>query len=107
MNQSPLQLPPLFQSLVDNRVEVVIVGGFAAVALGVPYVTQDIDLCFNPEPANMQRLAQALAPFHPRLRVEGLSDAESRALPFQLDAATLTQSAILNLQRLRDQEKQK
>jgi hypothetical protein len=59
-----MTLPPLFQRLVDERVDIVLIGGFAAVALGVPYVTQDIDLCFNPEPANVARLARALEPLH-------------------------------------------
>ena len=69
---------------MQEQVEVVIIGGFAAVALGVPYVTQDIDLCYNPESANILRLERALAPFHPRLRVQGLTDEEASLLPFQL-----------------------
>ncbi|MGH2517853.1 MAG: nucleotidyltransferase [Ktedonobacterales bacterium] len=91
-------LPPLFQRLLDEQVEFVIVGGLAAVALGVPYVTNDVDICYNPDPANITRLASALAPLHPRLRVEGLSDEEARLLPFQFDERTLRQSAILTLQ---------
>ncbi|MDQ2742952.1 MAG: hypothetical protein M3Z66_11750 [Chloroflexota bacterium] len=42
MNDEPIG--ELLQRLVAEQVDVVIVGGFAAVALGVPYVTQDIDL---------------------------------------------------------------
>jgi hypothetical protein len=64
----------------------------------VPYVTQDIDLCYNPEPANIARLECALTPLHPRLRVHGLTDEEARMLPFQLDKRTLQQTAILTLQ---------
>lgn len=93
-----MSVPPLFQRLQDEQVEVVLVGGLAAVALGVPYVTQDIDLCYDPDPANIARLARALAPLHPRLRVAGLTDEEARALPFQLDEHTLQQSAMLTLQ---------
>lgn len=70
----------LFERLATARVEVVLVGGLAAVALGVPIVTQDIDLCFNPEPENLARLAQA------------------RMLPFRLDDRTLQRSRILTLQ---------
>ncbi len=38
-----------------------------------------------------------MLPLNPRLRVEGLTDAEARTLPFQLDARTLhnTQSIAL------------
>ena len=85
----------LLRRLAEEQVEFVIIGGFAAVSLGVPYVTQDIDLCYNPESANIARLERALAPLHPRLRVHGLTDEEARALPFQLDRRTLPQTAIL------------
>jgi hypothetical protein len=92
-----LSVPPLLQRLTDEQVEVVLIGGFAAVALGVPYVTQDIDLCYNPDPANIARLSRALTPLHPRLRVQGLTDEEAQALPFVLDERTLQQAAILTL----------
>lgn len=88
----------LFQRLIDEQVEVVIIGGFAAVVLGVPYVTQDIDLCYNPETTNIVRLERALSPLHPRLRVQGLVDEEAAKLPFQLDKRTLQQTSILTLQ---------
>ncbi len=39
----------------------------------------------------------ALVPLHPRLRIEGLTDEEAHALPFQLDQRTLQQTAILTL----------
>jgi hypothetical protein len=93
-----MELPPLFERLEDEHVAVVVVGGLAAIALGVPYVTADVDLCFDPDAANMARLASALAPLHPRLRVEGLSDEEAAALPFHLDERTLRQAGILTLQ---------
>jgi hypothetical protein len=93
-----MDLPPLFQQLADEHVDVVLVGGLAAFALGVPYLTADVDLCFDPEPANVTRLVRALGPLHPRLRVEGLSDEEARALPFELDVRALRQAGILTLQ---------
>ena len=88
----------LFQNLAKEQVEVVVIGGFAAVSLGVPYVTQDIDLCYNPEVANITKLSHALVTLHPRLRVQGLTDEEAQALPFHLDKHTLQQSKILTLQ---------
>lgn len=93
-----MQLPFLFQRLVDEQVDVVIVGGLAAVALGVPYVTNDVDLCYRSTPINITRLAQALAPLHPRLRVEGLTDDQARQLPLTLDERTLQQATMLTLQ---------
>jgi hypothetical protein len=88
----------LLRCLVDEQVAVVIVGGFAAVALGVPCVTQDIDLCYDSNRENLARLTQALLPFHPRHRAEGLSDEQARALPFRLEERMLGQVEILTLQ---------
>ncbi len=75
----------LFEKLAEKHVEVVVIGGFAAVTWGIPYVTQDIDLCFKRSSENIVRLSQALIPLHPRLRVQGLTDEEAQILPFQLD----------------------
>ena len=88
----------LFQKLMEEHVEVVVIGGFAAVTWGIPYITQDVDLCFKPSSENVMRLSQALMPLHPRLRVQGLTDEEAQILPFQLDKQALQQSKILTLQ---------
>ena len=88
----------LLNRLTTEQVDFVLIGGFAAVVLGVPYVTQDIDICYSPEKTNLTRLQRALAPLHPRLRIEGLTDEEAQALPFQLDERMLQQSPILTLQ---------
>ena len=87
----------LFQRLVAEEVAFVVIGGFAAIAHGVPYITQDIDICYNPDPSNIARLERALLPLHPGLRVHGLTDEEARALPFRLDAHALRQSSIMTL----------
>ncbi len=87
----------LLNRLMAEQVDFVLIGGFAAVVLGVPYVTQDIDICYSPEKTNLTRLQRALAPLHPRLRIEGLTDEEAQALPFQLDERMLQQSPILTL----------
>jgi hypothetical protein len=84
--------------LQQAEVEAVLIGGLAAVALGVPYVTNDIDLCYNPDPANLARLVRALSPLHPRLRVARLGDEEARMLPFHWDERTLRDSPNLTLQ---------
>lgn len=87
----------LFQRLHKERASVVIIGGFAAVALGVAYATQDIDICYDPDPENAARIVRALAPLHPRLRVQGLTDIEASVLPFRLDELSLRQTEILTL----------
>ena len=88
---------PLFERVVAEQVEVVLVEGFAAVSLGVPYITQDVDFCYNPTPANLTRLVKALAPLHPRLRVSGMTDEEAAALAFHFDEHAVRQSPMMTL----------
>jgi len=87
----------IFRQLVDGKVDFVLVGGLAAVAQGVVHLTNDVDICYAPDPANLTRLTQALAPLHPRLRVESLTDEQARTLPFQWDARTILATELLTL----------
>lgn len=66
-----------------------LVGGVAARAHGATRATSDIDCVPSTETVNLERLAAALRQLGARLRVAGMSDDEARALPVQLDAATL------------------
>ena len=49
----------VFQLLEKKQVEAVLVGGLAAVAHGAVYMTNDIDLCYDPAPSNLTRLVRA------------------------------------------------
>jgi hypothetical protein len=88
----------VFHLLEKEQVEAVLVGGLAAVAHGAVYMTNDIDLCYSPAPSNLTRLVRALELIHPRLRVEGMTDDQSSALPFQWDERTLLEVELLTLQ---------
>jgi hypothetical protein len=88
----------VFQLFAREEVEAVLIGGLAAVLLGVPIVTGDMDFCYDPALPNLSRLVRALAPLHPRLRVARPADEEARALPFHWDERTLQDSPILTLQ---------
>ena len=46
----------LLKRLIQHHVDFVIVGGYAAVAHGISYLTQDIDVCCSFEPDNLLRL---------------------------------------------------
>jgi len=81
----------LVQALVDADVEFVIIGGWSAILHGSSHTTRDLDLCFSRSRANVQRLVQALAPFHPRLR-----DLPAE-LPFVWDEATLRNGTLFTL----------
>jgi predicted nucleotidyltransferase len=78
-----LQAERLLTALCNAKVEFVVIGGMAAVVQGSAYVTADLDLCYRRQPGNIDRLAEALKSFKPRLR--GISE----AIPFVLDAMTL------------------
>lgn len=58
----------IFRRLTDAGVEFVVVSGVSAVLQGVPFVTQDLDLCYRRTADNIKRLAAALAPLKPRPR---------------------------------------
>ena len=72
-------------------------GGMAAVALGVPYLTQDIDFCYDTTLKNRSRPIEALAQLQPHLRVEGIPDDVARSLPWRWDERALRDSPNLTL----------
>lgn len=74
----------LLQTLTENSVDFIIVGGAAATAHGAARLTQDLDIVYNRTPENLERLASALAPHSPYLR--GMPS----GLPFRLDSKTLS-----------------
>ena len=66
-----------------HRVRYVVIGGLAAVTHGAPLITQDIDICYARDDANLRRLARALIEIHSQLR------GADRDLRVRLDAKTL------------------
>ena len=79
----PQDYARVIRNLDEHKVEFVIIGGMAAVSLGVPIVTRDLDICYRRSKQNIARLAKALEPLHPTLR-GAPSD-----LPFKFDARTI------------------
>ena len=79
------------QSLVDEGVEFVIIGGWSAILHGSSYVTNDLDICYSRGTDNLSRLAKALLPFRPRLR-----DLPP-GLPFVWDPVTLRNGSVFTL----------
>lgn len=51
----------ILKTLANHEVEFIVVGGAAAVALGVPINTWDVDVVHAVTPANVQRLLAALS----------------------------------------------
>jgi hypothetical protein len=79
------------QALVDAGVDFVIIGGWSAILNGSSYITNDLDICYCRRSENLKRLADALAPFHPRLR-----DSPPN-LPFVWDERTLSNGTVFTL----------
>jgi hypothetical protein len=63
-----LDVKRIIQTLGDNDVEYVIVGGFALIIHGSGLGTSDFDICYSRRSGNLARLSKALGPLHPRLR---------------------------------------
>jgi hypothetical protein len=71
------------RTLTEHGVRFDLIGGFAAALRGSPMLTDDIDICYARDDANLQALAAALEELGATLR-----GAPPDVL-FQLDAATL------------------
>lgn len=72
-------------------VRYVVIGGVAAAAHGSARLTADMDICYDPAPANRARLGALLAGWHAYLR--GVEP----GLPFTMDARTLNDAPVLTL----------
>ncbi|HJU50988.1 MAG TPA: hypothetical protein VJ815_01525 [Acidimicrobiia bacterium] len=71
------------RTLLEHRVEFVVIGGIAGRLLGSPTVTNDLDICYARNDENHVRMAAALVALNARLR--GVDE----EVPFQLDAKTI------------------
>lgn len=65
-------------------VDCILIGGVAATIHGSSRLTQDVDIVYSRESANITRLVEALKPFTPYLR------GAPAGLPFTLDETTIT-----------------
>lgn len=74
-------------ALQNRGVRFVVIGGIAGRLWGSPTMTNDIDICYGRDRANLRLLADALACIGARLR--GVDE----EVPFQLDAPTLEAGA--------------
>jgi hypothetical protein len=84
-------LNALLKRLVAGDVDFVIVGGVAVILQASPRFTKDLDICYDPAQANLERLAAVLIALGAKLR--GIDE----DVPFVPDARTLRQTQILTL----------
>lgn len=78
-----VDLEQLLPALSRAEVELIIVGGVAAIIHGSARLTQDLDIVYRRTPENIARLAIALQPFAPYLR------GAPPGLPFRWDSETI------------------
>jgi hypothetical protein len=76
-------------ALDRHHVGYLLVGGVNARLQGAQRPTLDLDCLPLRHRDNLARLAAAMTDLNARIRVEGLTDDQARALPVRLDAATL------------------
>jgi hypothetical protein len=81
--------------LARHGVDYVLIGGLAATLHGAAYVTVDIDITPDRDPANLERLSAALDDLEARVRIVGAVDEEP--LPFGHIGASLAGIVVLNL----------
>jgi predicted nucleotidyltransferase len=81
----------LLRQLVDGNVDFVVIGGVAAVAHGSVTFTQDLDISYAPDEANLDRLGSVLVAAGATLR--GVTD----DVPFIPDGRTLRRTRVLTL----------
>ena len=81
----------MLQGLTAARVRFVVVGGVAAAAHGSSHVTNDLDICYDVGPDNIERLAALLAEWdaYPR--------GVERGLPFFMDERQLRTTPLMTL----------
>ena len=71
-SEASIEAQPVLGSLLTaldrGAVRCVLIGNWAMSCHGSDFLTQDMDLCYSRDSKNLTALAEALAPFHPRLR---------------------------------------
>jgi predicted nucleotidyltransferase len=87
-----LDVKGILQALTAHGVDFVVIGGVAAILHGSATLTQDVDISFAQDDANLDALGGALRELRASLR--GVED----DVPFVPDARTLRQIQLLTLQ---------
>lgn len=78
-------------AMASNDVDFVVIGGVALSVHATAYITLDIDFAYSRNKENLAKIANALAPFSPRLR------GFPKELPFIWDASTLSNGSVFAL----------
>ncbi len=83
----------LVKALARHNVDYILIGGFATVQHGSPFLTQDLDITPARSDANLARLSKALDALHARVR----TTADAAGLPFDHTGESLSDAVVWNL----------
>ena len=83
----------ILAALEAHDVRCVLIGGFAAVIHGSPYLTTDVDVVPAVDHENLERLSDALRSLHAKV----WTSAEPDGVPFDHSASSLTDVRVWNL----------
>jgi hypothetical protein len=83
----------ILATLNEQGVKFVLIGGFAAVIHGSPYVTTDLDIVPDTSRSNLDRLSEALRDLDARV----WTNSEPDGLPFAHSAESLARAQVWNL----------
>jgi hypothetical protein len=86
-----MKLEETLRVLHEAGVEFVLIGGAAMGLQGSAHLTKDMDFCYERSRPNLERLAEALKPYHPTLR------GAPADLPFRFDAETISRGLNFTL----------
>ena len=89
---TPFRPQRILEVLARHRVQHVVIGAYAAVLAGAAVLTRDVDISPGLDPANLQRLAEALHELHAAIRVPN-----EQPVPLPADARLLARAEIWNL----------
>lgn len=93
MAEAEFRPEEMLRVLKGHGVRFVLVGGYAAVVHGAPYVTTDIDVVPERSEDNLTRLSNALDELHARV----WTSAEPGGIAFGHDGRSLGESRVWNL----------
>jgi hypothetical protein len=93
MPESEFRPEQLFRVLEEQGVRSILIGGFAAVIHGSPYVTTDVDIVPEITTENLERLSAALHAVHAKV----WTASEPEGVPFDDDSASLGSVDVWNL----------
>jgi hypothetical protein len=86
-----VSIQSMLAGLAESGVESIVVGGVAGAVQGSPFVTNDLDICYRDDRANVGRLATLLKRWNPYPR------GWEPGLPFIMDTRAIRTTPVMTL----------